>query len=169
MRDTISIDRVNKLHPKIKTEVATLINKVEAGFPTTMAVRVVQGLRTFAEQDALYAQGRTKPGSIVTNARGGQSNHNYGLAIDFAIIIDKDNNGSYETLSWSLTDDNDKDGQKDWMEVVNVFKAAGYDWGGEWHSLKDYPHIEKTFGLSVNQCLAKHNAGQVDSQGYILI
>ena len=51
-------------------------------------VEIVQGLRTFAEQDALYAQGRTGPGAIVTQARGGESNHNYGLAADLCPFTD---------------------------------------------------------------------------------
>src|SRR5690606_22511724 len=48
----------------------------------------ISGHRTWAEQDALYAQGRTKPGSIVTNAKGGQSNHNFGIAMDFGVFKD---------------------------------------------------------------------------------
>lgn len=44
--------------------------------------KVYSGLRTFKEQDALYAKGRTKPGGVVTKAKGGQSMHNYGLAVD---------------------------------------------------------------------------------------
>ncbi|HVG34723.1 MAG TPA: peptidoglycan-binding protein, partial [Pyrinomonadaceae bacterium] len=66
-----------KVHPELAKRVRMLIdNLAKAG----MQIEVVQGLRTFAEQDALFAQGRTKPGKVVTNARGGQSNHNYGLA-----------------------------------------------------------------------------------------
>lgn len=45
-------------------------------------LRVAQATRTIAQQNALYAQGRTAPGRIVTNAKGGESYHNYGLAID---------------------------------------------------------------------------------------
>ena len=52
-----------------------------------LTVEVVQGLRTFAEQDALFAQGRSKKGQIVTNAKGGQSNHNYGLAVDLCPFV----------------------------------------------------------------------------------
>jgi peptidoglycan L-alanyl-D-glutamate endopeptidase CwlK len=119
----------------------------------------VQGLRTIDEQNALYAQGRTKPGSIVTNAKGGSSFHNYGLAIDFAILTDKDGNGSFEDLSWDIKRDNDKDGTADWLEVVKVFEAAGWSWGGKWSSIKDYPHLEKTFGYTWRQLLEKYNSG----------
>ena len=105
MRDVISIGRVALLHPSIKDEVADLITTIESKWIATMKIRVVQGLRTIDEQNSLYAQGRSKPGAIITNAKGGSSYHNYGLAIDFAIMYDKDNNGSFETLSWDLNYD----------------------------------------------------------------
>ncbi len=156
MRDKISESRVALLHPSVRAEVKKLIEQAESGFPPSMAVRIVQGLRTIAEQDALYAQGRTKPGPIVTKAKGGSSFHNYGLAIDFAILTDKDGNGSFEDLSWDIKKDNDKDGIADWLEVVKVFEAAGWSWGGKWASIKDYPHLEKTFGYTWRQLLEKH-------------
>ena len=156
MRDKISEARVALLHPSVRAEVKQLIEKAESGFPPSMAVRIVQGLRTIKEQNDLYAQGRTKPGSIVTNAKGGSSFHNYGLAIDFAILTDKDGNGSFEDLSWDIKKDNDKDGIADWLEVVKVFETAGWSWGGKWASIKDYPHLEKTFGYTWRQLLEKH-------------
>ncbi len=156
MRDKISEGRVALLHPSVRAEVKQLIEKAEEGFPPYMAVRIVQGLRTIKEQNDLYAQGRTKPGNIVTNAKGGSSFHNYGLAIDFAILTDKDGNGTFEDLSWDIKKDNDKDGIADWLEVVKVFEAAGWSWGGKWASIKDYPHLEKTFGYTWRQLLEKH-------------
>jgi peptidoglycan L-alanyl-D-glutamate endopeptidase CwlK len=157
MRDKISEPRVQLLHPKVRDEVKRLIEQAEAGFPPTMAIRIVQGLRTIDEQNELYAQGRTKPGNIVTKAKGGSSFHNYGLAIDFAILTDTDGNGSYNDLSWDIRRDNDKDGTADWLEVVKIFEAAGWTWGGRWASLKDYPHLQKTFGFTWQQLLQKYN------------
>jgi len=157
MRDKISEERVKLLHPKVRDEVKQLIEKVELGFPPNVAVRLVQTLRTIEEQNALYEQGRTKPGNIVTNARGGSSYHNYGLAFDFAILLDKDGNGTYDELSWDIKKDNDKDGIADWLEVVKVFEAAGWEWGGKWSSIKDYPHLQKTFGYKWQQLLEKYN------------
>ena len=156
MRDKISEGRVALLHPAVRAEVKQLIEKAESGFPPSMAVRIVQGLRTIKEQNDLYAQGRTKPGNVVTNAKGGSSFHNYGLAIDFAILTDKDGNGSFEDLSWDIKKDNDKDGIADWLEVVKIFEAAGWSWGGKWATLKDYPHLQKTFGYTWQQLLEKH-------------
>lgn len=156
MRDKISVDRVFMLHPKIRSEVMALIDKAESKLPG-VAIRIVQGLRTFEEQNKLYAQGRTLPGPRVTNSKGGQSYHNYGLAIDFALLYDKDKNGTFETLSWDTLKDFDRDGESDWMEVVEVFEEAGYTWGGRFVSLKDNPHFEKTFNNNWRVLLEKYN------------
>ena len=158
MRDEISIERAKKLHPAVRDEVVALIDTVEANFPANIKVRIVQGLRTIAEQDALYAQGRTKPGARVTNAKGGSSYHNYGMAIDVALMYDKDNNGSFETLSWDINADQDNDKVKDWQEIVKIFEAAGWFWGGKFSSIKDYPHLEKSFGLSVKELKRRYDA-----------
>lgn len=156
MRDKVTVDRVATLHPFVRTEATQLIDKAEEGLPANLAVRVVQGYRSVAEQDALYAQGRSKPGPIVTKARGGSSFHNYGLAIDFAILEDKDGNGTYDDLSWDIRRDNDKDGTADWLEIVKIFEGAGWEWGGKWASIKDYPHVQKTFGYTWQQLLVKY-------------
>lgn len=162
MRDAqVSLPRAMLLHPAIRQVVIDTITAIEiASFPPTVRIRIVQGLRTIDEQNALFAQGRTTPGKIVTNARGGRSFHNYGLAFDFAIMYDKDGNGSFETLSWDVNYDFDKDGKKDWMEVVNVFKSLGFAWGGDFTTIEDDPHIEKVFGYSWRELLAKYNAKQ---------
>lgn len=155
MRDAISIPRVELLHPAIRTEVRQLIDKAEARI-SRCAIRVTQGLRPFAEQDALYAQGRTKPGPRVTNAKAGQSPHQYGLAWDMVLLYDKDGNGTHESVSWDTLKDFDKDGESDWMEIVDIFEKAGYTWGGRFNSIPDAPHFEKTFGLTWRQLLEKH-------------
>ena len=151
--DKVSIDRVSKLHPLLRNEVMTILQEVQnAG----VNIRVTQGLRTIAEQDALYAQGRTKPGKIVTNAKGGQSYHNWALALDIC-LLHKDG-----SVSWSLNEDLDKDGIADWMEVVKVFEKYGWEWGGKW-KFKDTPHFQKTFGKSLNDLKALPK----DSNGYV--
>lgn len=150
MRDAVSISRAKLLHPKVSEEVILTIGEIEAGWPVTDAIRIVQGLRTIEQQNALYAQGRTQPGMKVTNAKGGKSYHNYGIAIDFALIFDKDGNGSYETLSWDVKNPH-------WMEVVKAFELKGWFWGGKFSSIKDYPHLQKTFGFAVSSLLNKYN------------
>lgn len=157
MRDKISFQRLIKLHPAIQQEAIETIELVEDGFPDNIRVRVVQGLRTVDEQNDLYAQGRTKPGKIITKAKGGKSYHNYALAFDFALLYDNDGNGSFEELSWNLGRDGDKDGKKDWDEVIAAFEAKGWESGGKWRTFKDYPHLQKTFGYSVAQLFDRYN------------
>lgn len=149
MRDAISIPRVRKLHPAVANEVAETIDHIEAGWPVKVAIRIVQGLRTIKEQNDLYAQGRTKPGKIVTKAKGGSSFHNYGIAFDFALLFDKDENGSYETLSW---DENNPY----WQVVVKAFEAKGWFWGGNFSTIHDAPHLEKKFGKTWQECLVMY-------------
>ncbi len=149
--DKVSQDRIDQLHPSIRLDVSNLIEKINTKVLTGRAkVRIAQGLRTFAEQDALYAQGRTKPGKKVTNAKGGQSIHNYGLAVDIVLILDG------KTASWDEKSDFDRDQQLDWIEVVTEFKRAGFSWGGDWRTFKDMPHFEKTSGLSLKQIQDKY-------------
>lgn len=93
--------------------------------------RVAQGLRTYAEQQALYEQGRETPGAIVTNAPGGYSNHNFGCAVDCYPFMDGQTgaiNFSSESAEFGL--------------MVQTLKAQGLMWGGDWQSLKDYPHFQ---------------------------
>lgn len=142
------------MHPKLRDETTALIEKANAVLSAFSHVRIVQGLRTFAEQDALYAQGRYLPGNVVTNAKGGQSLHNYGVAFDFCLIT---SGGT----SWDIHKDLDKDGVADWLEVVKVFRDAGWEWGGLWKSIKDNPHLQKTFGQNWPDLLVKYKAGDV--------
>ena len=159
--DKVTLDRIKLLHPKLRDEALeiyeeicqTLNGRAECRFPFT--------LRTFAEQNELFAQGRTKPGTIVTRARGGQSWHNYGLAVDIVLLVGG-------KASWDIKTDFDKDGRSDWMEVVDIFKRYGWEWGGDWKFF-DAPHFQKTFGMSINEMLKRHIAGKVDKQGFVII
>lgn len=154
--DNISIQRIAKIHPKNRSDVASILVDIQA---KGIDIRITQGIRTIAEQNALYAQGRTVPGGIVTKAKGGSSMHNYGLAVDFC-LLHKDG-----TISFNMTEDMDKDGKKDWMEVVEVFKLHGWTWGGDFHSIIDTPHFEKTFGYLLSQIKLL----PIGSDGYVII
>lgn len=159
MEDQVTLQRIQLLHPKLRNEVEHIYRSQIVPALTGNAIcRFAYTLRTFAEQNALYAQGRTKLYDangkrlgVVTKAKGGQSLHNYGLALDIVLI--KNN----RTASWEDTVDFDKDGKADWMEVVNIFKSNGWEWGGNW-KFKDKPHFQKVFGYTWQQLLAKHNA-----------
>ena len=160
MKDQKTIDRIKLLHPKLREEAGQIYDEICNALTGRAMCRFSFTLRTFAEQDALFAQGRTKPGSVVTKAKGGLSMHNYGLAIDIVLIIDG------KTASWDVKGDYDGDGKSDWMEVVTIFKQHGWEWGGDW-KFYDAPHFQKTFGKSVRDLLALHQAGKVDEHGFV--
>ena len=73
---------LENLHPAVKQATIKLISDC---YDRGIYIRITQGLRTIAEQNALYAQGRTTKGNVVTNAKGGYSWHNFGYAIDFVL------------------------------------------------------------------------------------
>lgn len=151
------MSKIDTLHPLIKAEVLELVTHVNTVILTGKVKMIVtQGLRTFDEQNKLFAQ-RPK----VTNAKGGQSIHNYGLAFDFCLA------DGGRTI-WDTVKDFDNDKVADWMEVVKVFKAAGYVWGGDFRSIVDKPHFEKTFGHTWQQLLAIKQSGKTEN-GYVII
>jgi peptidoglycan L-alanyl-D-glutamate endopeptidase CwlK len=152
--DKSTLDRIAKLHPKVREEMKTIIDECNQVLSGRSQVRVAQGLRTFAEQDALYNQ-RPK----VTNARGGQSIHNYGMAVDIVLIIDG------KTASWDTHKDWDNDGVADWDECVKIFAKHGWSWGGSWSSFKDMPHFDK---IGFNNWRVLINKPK-DKDGYVII
>jgi peptidoglycan LD-endopeptidase CwlK len=160
--DAISFGRLQKLHPKLREEAILLFDKAEKALTGRARPRITFTLRTMAEQQAIYDQGRTKPGPIVTNAKPGTSYHNWGFAFDFALILDG------KEVSWSTVADYDGDKKADWMEVVNIYKAAGWEWGGDWKSITDMPHLQKTFGLHWSQLQQMYKQGKV-KDGYVII
>ena len=165
MEDKITLDRIQLLHPKLRTEVEHIYrSQIVPALSGRAICRFAYTLRTFAEQDALYAQGRTrlfdangKRLGVVTQAKGGQSIHNYGLALDIVLLVDKDKNGTFESASWDDKTDFDGDRTADWMEVVNIFKKNGWTWGGDWTKFKDKPHFEKSFGHTWRTLKAKYD------------
>jgi len=168
MRDQITLDRIKLLHPKLRDEAVLLYNEIVKALTGKAACRFSYTLRTFAEQDALYAQGRTKKGPIVTKARGGESYHNYGLAVDIVLLIDNDGDGIYETPSWDEKGDYDSDKKAEWMEIVTIFKKYGWEAGIDWH-FRDAPHFQKTFGKSIIELQQLHKTDKVDKNGFVLI
>lgn len=99
-----------------------------------ITIKIISGLRTYAEQDALYAQGRTAPGKIVTNARGGHSNHNFGIAFDVGVFEE----GEYL-----------QDSPK-YKAVGALGVDLGLDWGGNWTTFHDEPHFQLRPSWAVN-------------------
>ena len=148
MKDQITLDRIKLLAPEVRAEAEQLYDEICEALKGRAICRFSHTLRTNAEQEALYAIGRTKPGKKVTNARAGQSWHNYGRAIDIVLLVDRDKNGTFESASWETNVDFDGDGRADWREIVDIFKRYGWEWGGEW-KFTDMPHFQKTGGASI--------------------
>ena len=103
-------------------------------------VKIYLTYRTNEEQDALYAQGRTTPGKIVTNAKGGESYHCYGMAFDAAPLNED------LTINWT---DNGL-----YSQMGAIGKECNLEWGGDWATFPDRPHFQYTFGLSIEDLLA---------------
>lgn len=90
----------------------------------------------------MYALGRTSPGRRVTNARGGESYHNYGLAFDVALL----QNG---TVTWDTKVSVNDNEVPDYIELGLIGEQLGLQWGGRW-TFQDLPHYQYTFGLSIS-------------------
>ena len=138
--------RIKKLHPIVRSKFIQFIIKAEKELKKQL--RVTSGLRTIKEQNKLYAQGRTRPGKIVTNAKGGKSYHNFGLAVDIVEI----KNGK---ALWT---------NPDWDKIAELGKSLGLEWGGNWTSIKDKPHFQVSFGKSTSKLFALYNKGKRDGE-----
>lgn len=136
-----TLERIELLHPNLRSEAKHIYEDICEALTGKAECIFTHTYRSNEEQNKLYAQGRTIAGKIVTNSRGSQSYHNYGLAIDICFIIDG-------KVSYDTKKDFDGDGLADWMEVVRIFKSYGWEWGGDWKFL-DLPHFQKTFGFSI--------------------
>jgi len=111
------------LLPEVRPIARSLVQKAAAAGIT---IKIIDGFRTDAEQDALYAQGRTTEGKIVTKARGGYSNHNFGIAFDVGVF----EGGKYL-------------GDSAKYRAVGVLGMdLGLDWGGSWKDFIDEPHFQ---------------------------
>lgn len=128
--DAISEQRLALVAPGLATKIRQMADALAA---QGIYVRVVQGLRTVAEQDALYAQGRTTPGKIVTNAPGLESYHCYGLAVDCVPSL----NGPDEPYNpdWQQSHPN-------WRTMWNIGQSLGLTVGAFWTSFPDAPHFQ---------------------------
>lgn len=168
--DTTTQNRIAKLQPKVREEVTKIIQECDTTLTGRAKVCITQSLRTFKEQEELYALGRTKVnpvgktqkkpmGNKVTNAKAGQSIHNYGFAVDICLIIDN------KEASWDTAKDWDNDRIADWYECVKIFAKYGWEWGGNWKTFKDLPHFDRK-GYNSWRKLSKLKQ---DKNGYVIL
>lgn len=148
--------RLGTFHPRTEAAIHTLHPKAQELMRTVMQTirnaginaRFISGTRTYAEQNKLYAKGRFgNPPPRVTNARGGFSNHNFGIACDIGIF---DANGGYLPES------------PDYSRAGHIVKAANIphlEWGGDWVTFTDRPHYQYATGLAISQVRQKFESG----------
>ncbi len=137
--------RINTLHPKIRAKTKEFIIRVEKELG--IKLRVTSGLRTWEEQTKLYNRGRTSPGKRVTNAKAGQSYHNYGLAFDVVEI----KNGK---AIWN---------NPNWKRIAAIGKSLGFEWGGDW-KFTDKPHFQMNFGKHHTELAKLYRSGLRDGE-----
>jgi peptidoglycan LD-endopeptidase CwlK len=117
--------------------------------------------RSWEEQAAEYAKGRTKPGKIVTRARPGRSWHQWGRALDFVplrfgkiLVWGTRGNGLDQDPSDDATDDLEL-----WQRCAACFKEAGFQWAGDWPRFKDFPHVQNTWGVDLETLISTYPQG----------
>lgn len=132
---------LSKVHPILAEKILRLIELAAA---EGCKLVITQGLRTFAEQNALF---RKRP--RVTNAIGGQSYHNYGIAVDVAVVVGGN-------ISWD---------EKLYKNIGRWASQVGLTWGGNWRSFQDLPHLQLNMMPSTRELLAVYNAGGKGDSG----
>ncbi len=177
MIDKYTEQRVKLLHPDV---IAEVLQGAEEFSEQGIIFRIIEGLRTDAIQNAYYFQDKLPLNQVnqlrqqaglpifkdaaqlvlASNAKAGQSAHSYGLGFDFCLVH---NDGS---ISFNMTEDMNADKKSDWMSVVNWFVAKGWTWG---HAFHDNDHLEKMFKFTYQQLWEKKQAGQVDTNGYVIL
>jgi len=133
---------LKSLHTKVAAMAEAFLSECKkAGYD----VIITSTYRDNESQNNLYAQGRTSPGHIVTNAKGGQSFHNYRVAFDIVPVI------GGKPL-WSTIGDD----RIIWQKIGAIGVKCGLEWAGNWHSFVEFPHFQFTGGLT----LADFQAGR---------
>ena len=123
LADERSERNISTLLPQVQPLARALIESAAA---IGIAIKIISGTRSYDEQNALYEQGRSQPGRIVTNARGGYSNHNFGVAFDIGVF----EGGRYVDESPA------------YKAVGALGLKLGLEWGGNWKTIVDEPHFQ---------------------------
>ena len=134
----INSRNLSDLHPRVKTLCEQFIYSCAK---QNIDVLITSTYRDAESQNALYAQGRTLPGKKVTNAKGGQSFHNWRVAFDFVPIV----NGKAMWADTAL-----------FTKCGEIAESVGLEWAGRWKTFKELAHCQFTDGLT----LADFQAGK---------
>lgn len=123
---------LSDLNPKVAAMCSEFINRCKA---KNIDILITSTYRDAESQNALYAQGRTTPGKKVTNAKGGQSFHNWKVAFDFCPLVN---------------------GKPNWNDVAlytkcgEIAESVGLEWAGRWKTFKELAHCQYTGGLTLH-------------------
>ena len=129
--NAVSLARLGEVHPLLSSKIQQLDSILSA---EEIEIQVIQGLRSWQTQATLYAQGRTAPGSIVTNAPPGYSWHQFGLAVDCCPATAFDPNGAF-IPDWNAS-------HPTWKSMIAKGEALGLYSGSQFCHLKDMPHFQ---------------------------
>lgn len=153
--DQITIERIALAHPKIRKQLLQDYKDANNLLGKYVRLRFAYVYRSPEEQHKLFLK-RPK----VTNSDSWQSIHQYLLAFDIVLLLDKDKNGTFEAITYDMIKDFDLDKTPDWKEVTQLFLSRGYTNGFISNGKKwDYPHFQKDFGLNWRQMKAKIDSG----------
>lgn len=154
MKSKTAVEMINDImlenvHPDIRVRARRVLADVKNFLDKEM--KITESLRDFEKQRDVYAQGRTDPGKIATNARPGYSFHQYGLAIDCCFA------GADPYLENLPKSDFDLF----WNSYGKFAVNHGFIWGGNFKMRKDRPHIELSYGMRIQECLEEYRIGGV--------
>jgi peptidoglycan LD-endopeptidase CwlK len=146
--DARSEGNIHTLLPAAQRQARMFLLRAAQQF-ANFSVRILSGTRTYAEQNVLFAKGRNgNPGRIVTNAKGGESNHNFGIAWDVGIF----DNGRYLT--------GDTAGEtKTYRDLAAAAMSPALEWGGNWTSFTDLPHYQMATVLTLAEVRQRFEDG----------
>ena len=123
---------LDQLLPDVKVKVEAFIEACKA---ENIDLLITSTYRDVESQNALYAQGRTTEGHIVTDAKGGDSFHNYRIAVDVVPLI----NGKPD---WNPA-------HPIWSRIGQIGKGCGLDWAGDWHTFAELAHFQYAQGATI--------------------
>jgi len=145
--DAITIDRIKQAHPKIREQLLQDYKDANNLLGKYVRLRFSYVYRSPKLQHEIFLQ---RP--RVTKADAWQSIHQYGLAFDILLLLDKDKNGIFEEATYDMIKDFDLDKTPDWSEVTKFLLSKGYINGFISNGKKwDYPHFQKDFGYNWRQ------------------
>lgn len=144
----ITSRKLEDLHPRVQRMCLLFKQRCQE---EGILILVTSTFRDHEAQAALYAQGRTKPGRTVTNARPGESFHQYRLAFD--VVPVRNGKPVWGTRGNGIDDDPTDDATDElelWQQIGEIGESCGLEWAGRWTAFREFPHFQYTGGLTLS-------------------